>query len=286
MGKDNSPSNISNTYPQKGNSIVINELYLFGDVGMSWWDDYFTAKEVSDALQDLPAGSEGLDVWINTFGGDVGEGLSIMNLIRSYNKKQTAMNSQFKTRTLVSGFAYSAGTLLMMSSDIRVMLPGSKAMVHNPIGGSYGNYKDFEKMAVQYKEYASYYAGLYAQISGKKSEEWQTLMDDETFFTSIEAVKVGLATDEESLPAPATKEEARGEKTGKSKLVAPSSVYKENKDVLDKVCRSGRGAYAQAMTVGRQKREKNISVKQPISADQLLREMTYATMCAEWGIKE
>lgn len=238
-----------------------NELFIYGDIGASWWDDnYVTAKDVVAALEELPS-ADGLDVRINTYGGDVGEGLSIMNVIRAYASKQLAMNSQFKLRSIVDGFAYSAGTLIMLCADVRVMNPGSKAMVHNPLTMAYGNYKDFEKLAVEYKEHATYMAQLYASATTKPLDKWQQMMDDETYFTAAEAVKVGLATEEQKYE-PLTKSSSSS--SGRSILV-PSSVYEGTTEQFSQLHTKGKGAYQQACMAVRSTRmalrstEKNLS---------------------------
>lgn len=239
-----------------------NEIFIYGDIGESWWGDYVTAKDVLLALQDLPE-SDGLDVRINTYGGDVGEGLSIMNSIRAYARKQMAINSSFKLRSIVDGFAYSAGTLIMLAGDVRIMNPGTKAMVHNPLTMAYGNYMDFEKLAVEYKDHASYMADLYSQASKKEKKEWQAFMDDETYFTSNEAVKVGLATEEEKYE-PLTVPESNKAKTGKDRLLVPSAVYESNRDVLDKLPKIGKGGYQQALLFARQQ-ARNPSPTSPLT---------------------
>lgn len=229
-----------------------NELFIYGDIGESYWGDSVTEKEVAETLQSFPS-SDGLDVRINTFGGDVGTGMTIMNLVRSYASKQLAMNSQFKLRSIVDGFAYSAGTLIMLAADERIMNPGSKAMTHNPLTFAYGNYKDFEKLSKEYKQHAVYMAQLYAAATGKSVDKWEQLMDDETYFTAAEAVKVGLATKEEKYEPLSSAEAA----SGKSRLLVPSAVYEKYQSDLDKV--GGRGAYQQSLLLARASRMSLVS---------------------------
>lgn len=268
-----------------------NELYLYGMIGdVSFFDDFgITDKEVQATLLSLPQ-SDGLDVMINSPGGAVGEGITIMNSIRSYTRKQLALNPDFKLRTIVQGFAYSIASVIMLAADERIMQPGSKAMVHNPMTMGFGNYLDFEKMAKQYKEHAVYSAQLYATATGKKPEDWQALMDEETFFTADEAVKVGLATKAEKFePLNKMKEK---QQDGISKLLIPSTVLEKQQETLDKISSLGKGAYSQAMLMlGRktptipqnvppkaEEENKNSSVKRVCPVDQLQLELDCAIM--------
>lgn len=236
-----------------------NELFIYGDIGESYWGDSVTEKEVAETLQSFPS-SDGLDVRINTFGGDVGTGMTIMNLVRSYAAKQLAMNSQFKLRSIVDGFAYSAGTLIMLAADERIMNPGSKAMTHNPLTFAYGNYKDFEKLSKEYKQHAVYMAQLYAAATGKGVEKWEQLMDDETYFTAAEAVKVGLATKEEKyLPLSSV------EATSSNRLLVPSAVYEKNHSDLEKV--NSKGDYQRSLLLARASRM-SLTVPVPKQPDQ------------------
>lgn len=259
-----------------------NELFIYGDIGESWWEEGITDKDVIAALQELPD-SDGLDIRINTFGGSVGEALAMMNSIRAYARKQLALNSQFKLRTVVDGFAYSAGTILMLSADDRIMNPGTKAMSHNPITFAYGNYKDFEKLAVEYRGHANYMAELFASATGKEMAEWQALMDEETYFTAAEAVKVGLATKEEkyepltksSISSESNKQSSNGHSPQKAsqRILVPSSVYEANKDTLSSVHTLGKGAYRKTLAIGRKERQKNIPISNPYPLDRLQREL-------------
>jgi hypothetical protein len=115
--------------------------------------------------------------------------------------------------------------------------------------GLEGNYKDFEKIGEHLKGSADYVASLYSQATGKEKATWTDLMENETFFTATEAVKVGLATVEESF-SPLKKTE-KNEATDFRRVLIPSSVYESNKEQFDKVSILGKGAYYSTIMKGR-----------------------------------
>lgn len=279
------------------------ELFIYGIIGETDLGEVpgVLDQDVVEALLSLPP-SDGLDIRINTIGGSVGEGMAMMNSIRTFATKQLALNKDFKLRTIVDGFAYSSGTLLMLAADVRIMNPGTKAMVHNPMTGVFGNYKDFEVLAKEYKRNSVYMAELYASATRKELAMWEDLMDAETFLTPEEAVAVGLATEAKKYeplakarnqsavltPDPSPQKE--------SPLLFPSMVFEKDRDQL--IGLSKPGAYKNYIQSMRAKPksgiivspqvqevassgEKNSSLKLPPNPDQLKLEQDYDIMMRE-----
>ena len=242
---------------------MINDLYLYGDLGSGWWAEGIEADHVQLALFSLPSGSEGLDVHINTYGGDVSIGLTIMNLIRSYHNKQKVLNSNFVTRTIVDGFAYSAGTIVMLAADVRIMNPGTKAMIHNPLSMVIGDYREMNKASELLKKSRAESIDLYVQVTGKEEKAIGQMMDDETYLSADEALQLGLATEVIKLES-SKKESNRTKSTtspdgsfaspqDESRFFYPSSPYEANQKVLDEVAKLGRGAYQKSLLIANKK---------------------------------
>lgn len=176
-----------------------NEIFIYGEIGDSFWGEGVSENDVKDQLLTLPQ-DETLDVRINTVGGQTGSGLTIFNLLRSYASKQRFFNPNFKLRTIVDGFAYSAGSIIMLAGDERIMSLGSRAMIHNPWSYASGDYRDFEQVVTYLKDSRDSLGQLYADMAGKSKDDFLKLMDDETFFSPQEAVAAGLATKAEDPP--------------------------------------------------------------------------------------
>ena len=227
-----------------------NSLYLYGDIGRGWWsDDGIVDSDVQVALASLPS-SDGLDIHINTYGGDISMGLTIMNMIRAYSSKHKALNSSFVTRTIVDGFAYSIGSVLMLAADVRIMNPGTKAMVHNPLSMEMGDYREMLKAAERLKKTREDSIALYIAACGKDAAAIGQMMDDETYLSADEALQLGLATEVVKLETP-KKESNSSPQEGK--LLVPSAPYEANQKMLEEVAKQGRGAYQKSLMMVKKK---------------------------------
>lgn len=99
------------------------DLILSGVVG-----DEITAKQVQKHLAN---NSENiLNVFINSVGGDVYEGLEIYNTLRASGKNITTVNT---------GMCASIASIIFLAGDERVAMEGTTFMVHKPSALVYGN---------------------------------------------------------------------------------------------------------------------------------------------------
>jgi len=218
-----------------------NTIYIYGDIGESWWDDSgITDASVRQELDALPR-ADSLDVRINTMGGETHHGIAIYNLLRSYASKQKALNSVFSINTIVDGFAYSAGSIIMLAGDKRTMNLGSRAMVHNPWAHASGDYRDLEKAAAYLKLSKDSLQSMYADVTGKDAKTFTQLLDDETYFTPEEAIALNLATEQ-------------GNATAVDK--SHKNPYESNSKLFQELSKLGKGAYAKTMLIGKKVSEK------------------------------
>ncbi len=160
------------------------DLYIFGDITTWPWDEkdrdaYGIVKE----LQALEA--DKLNVHINSYGGDVSEGLAIYNVLK---------NSQTKITTYCDGFACSAASVIFMAGDERIMNSASLLMIHNAWSYGSGNANDFRKKAEDLDKITQ--ASINAYMSRVKitEDELKEKMDKESWLTAEEALTDGFAT--------------------------------------------------------------------------------------------
>lgn len=160
------------------------DLYIFGDI-TSWpWDEkdkdaYGIVKE----LQELE--TETVNVHINSYGGDVAEGLAIYNVLK---------NSGAKIRTYCDGFACSAASVVFMAGEERIMNSASLLMIHNAWTWGYGNANDFRKQADDLEKISQASVNAYMNRVSITEQEVKDLMDAETWLTAEESVEKGFAT--------------------------------------------------------------------------------------------
>ncbi len=160
------------------------DLYIFGDITTWPWDEkdrdaYGIVKE----LQGLEA--DKLNVHINSYGGDVSEGLAIYNVLK---------NSSAKVTTYCDGFACSAASVIFMAGDERIMNSASLLMIHNAWSRASGNANEFRKKAEDLDKITQ--ASINAYMSRVKitEDELKEKMDKESWLTAEEALTDGFAT--------------------------------------------------------------------------------------------
>ena len=87
------------------------DLYIFGDITARPWDE--KDKDAYGIVKELQAlETDKVNVHINSYGGDVSEGLAIYNVLK---------NSKAKVTTYCDGFACSAASVIFMAGEDRVM---------------------------------------------------------------------------------------------------------------------------------------------------------------------
>lgn len=134
-------------------------------------------------------------VRVNSYGGDLLQGLAIMNLLRAHPGDVTAE---------VMGIAASAATFVVAGADRVVMREGSFLMIHNPFTVAIGNADEMQSSADALRKMETEMANVY--LSGmRKRKKMDGTTDDkalaqirdwmnaETWFTSAEAVENGFA---------------------------------------------------------------------------------------------
>jgi ATP-dependent protease ClpP protease subunit len=124
---------------------------------------------------------------INSPGGDVFEGLAILNTLRSYPGKITAY---------VDGLAASAASFIAMGADEVVMMPNSQLMIHDAWGMCVGNADDMQQMSGELARISNNIADVYKR--GGSETDFRALMLAESWFSPQEALDVGLADRVES----------------------------------------------------------------------------------------
>jgi ATP-dependent Clp endopeptidase proteolytic subunit ClpP len=140
------------------------------------------AKDFVARLHEIKASR--ITVSINTPGGDVFEGLSIYNALRSHGAHIT---------TRVDGIAASIGSIIALAGDKVLMHEASFLMIHNAWGFVIGSAKDMREMAETLDKVSESLRDIYVKRTGKTASEVQKLMDDETWFTAQEAVDAKMA---------------------------------------------------------------------------------------------
>jgi ATP-dependent protease ClpP protease subunit len=166
--------------PETGGVATI-RMYGPIDSWGGWWG--ISAKDVSAALEEIGNVSE-IRVRVNSPGGEVWEGMAILNMFRAHSAKVVA---------IVDGIAASAASFIVAGADVRVMSPGTQMMVHDASAFAAGDSATMEKAQRMLDSVSDSIASIYAEAAGGSAEDWRTVMREETWYTAAETVEAGLA---------------------------------------------------------------------------------------------
>jgi ATP-dependent Clp endopeptidase proteolytic subunit ClpP len=151
----------------------------------SWGEMWgVSAKEFVAALDEVPEDVEEIRLHINSPGGDVFDGLAILNALR---------NHPARTVAIVDGIAASAASFVAVGCDEVIMARNSELMIHDAWGICAGNAADMQSMAEMLAKNSDNIAAIYAEKAGGDLAVWRAAMQAETWYLAQEAVDIGLA---------------------------------------------------------------------------------------------
>ena len=157
-------------------------LKIYDYVGDDGWGGGVTAQNVEEEL--INANNKPLDVYINSYGGEVFEGFAIYNILNRYNGY---------VRVIVDGIAASIASVIAQAGDEVIMNKASMMMIHNASGMCYGNAEDMKKVVQALESINDVIRDVYKARTGLDDEKLKALMDNETFMTAKECVEYGFA---------------------------------------------------------------------------------------------
>lgn len=160
-------------------------LNIYGDItSWPWLDTDVSAANLSKQLEAL-GDVEQIDVYINSYGGEVAEGLAIYNALRRHKAKVT---------TYCDGFACSIASVIFMAGDERIMNESSLLMIHNAWTMAVGNSAELRKQADDLEKITQASVEAYKAHSSLSEKEIKKLMDNESWILPEEALSYGFAT--------------------------------------------------------------------------------------------
>ena len=167
------------------------QIYLYGEIEPSYlniWGDLIESKTSAEYIRKAIEKAEtinGIEVYINSIGGYVDEGVSIYNLLKRQSVPVTAY---------IDGMACSIASVVAMAADKIVMPSNTTMMIHHAIGGCYGNAKEHREFATQLDKISEASTNSYLVHAGDKltRENLEPLLNAETFLTAQEAFDMGL----------------------------------------------------------------------------------------------
>lgn len=165
----------------KGNKAA--EVYIYEDIGAGWFGGV-SAKQFADDLKAM-GNVNSIDVRINSYGGDVFDGLAIYRQLVDHGATVT---------TYVDGVAASIASIIAMAGNEIVISESGFLMIHNAWTMAYGDSPSLRDVADRLDAVTEQLAGVYVKRTGKTKEEVAAWMNEETWFNSSDAVTNGFAS--------------------------------------------------------------------------------------------
>ena len=126
---------------------------------------------------------QNVNVYINSPGGSVFEGLAILNGMRATGKNITVH---------ILGIAASIASVIAMAGHKIVMPKNTMMFLHNPINGVYGNAEEMREMADVLDKIGTSMTATYAKRWKGDDKELADVLAAESYLTADECLKYGL----------------------------------------------------------------------------------------------
>ncbi len=208
------------------------DIYIYDDIKpdqYDWWTDEVIESETSakyfKQLFEENSDVQNINIYINSCGGSVMEGLAIYN--------QLSRHKAYKT-CYVDGFACSIASVIAMAADKIIMPKASMLMIHNAWTVAYGNASQLRKAADDLEEMSLTLAQAYLEKSNGKTdaETIKALMDAESYLSADKCYELGLCDE-------VVEKNAEDEK---AKLAVEDSRKQQIQAVMNKITTAGKAA--------------------------------------------
>lgn len=169
------------------------DMYIYSAVegdSYDWWTGETIVSETSadHFREELEKHKDvkQINLYINSLGGSVLEGVSIYNQLRRHPANVTAY---------IDGFACSIASVIAMAADKVVMPKNAVMMIHNAWTFVVGNAKDLRKAADDLDVLNEASRQAYLVKAGDKltEEKLVEMLDAETYLTAEQCIEYGLA---------------------------------------------------------------------------------------------
>ena len=165
-----------------------NQIYIFGviETGMAARiipQMHYIEQKMID--ENIPKEERILTILINSPGGSVSDGLAIYDTINSL---------ECEVRTICVGLAASMGAFLLSAGTkgMRLALPNSEILIHQPLGGAQGQASDIIIAANHIERTRKRLNSILAMNTGKTIKRIAADTDRDYTMDAEEALKYGI----------------------------------------------------------------------------------------------
>lgn len=161
------------------------QLYIYDAIGESFWGGGISAQRFAEVMAEVED-SDALDIYINSPGGSVFEGIAIYAMLQRYKKEKVVY---------VDGIAASIASVIMLAADRRVITRSAQVMIHEPWGGGMGTADDLRKAADSLDGIHESILDTYVARTRQDRKQLDKWMRAETWMRADEAMEHGFATE-------------------------------------------------------------------------------------------
>ncbi|MGG7130899.1 ATP-dependent Clp protease proteolytic subunit [Clostridium perfringens] len=122
-------------------------------------------------------------MYINSSGGSVSAGLAIIDTMKYINPKVV---------TIDIGMCASIGAIVLSQGDLRMALPNSEIMLHQPYGNINGQATNIAIYANRIQKNKERIINMLAKVTGKGYKCVEMDIERDFFMSSIEALEYGI----------------------------------------------------------------------------------------------
>ena len=126
---------------------------------------------------------------VDSPGGSVSAILKFVDFVNMVRKKY---NDNLKFTSIISGSSASAGTIMAVIADKRLMTKNAVAMVHELSSGTHGKFTELDSYMVHLKDLHSKLVSIYQKATGQTTEKLESIMAKETWYNAEDYKSAGF----------------------------------------------------------------------------------------------
>lgn len=184
-------------FRQEKNDSGATKIYIYDNItaqGPFNWETWeydeseTSAKHFISLLDSIQDGSD-IELHINSYGGEVKEGVAIYNLLKAKQANKICH---------IDCFAYSVAYVIALGCDKIIMHRGSTIMLHNMWCTCSGNATQLRKAADDLDEMMAANRQIFLEKCNLSEDELIEMLDKETILSPDEAFKYGFCDEVDS----------------------------------------------------------------------------------------
>lgn len=171
---------------KKHQLFIYDDITAYGKFNWNTWeyDDSETSANFFRQKLDEISDNDEIELFINSYGGSVKEGVAIYNMLKRKPCQKTCY---------IDGFAYSVASVIALACDKIIMGLGTSMMIHDMWINVSGNAKELRKQADDLDVLMESNRQIYLnRAKNLTEEELIEMMEKETILTPEQCLEIGF----------------------------------------------------------------------------------------------